>query len=687
VYTVTGADRDVGDDALLRYSISGTDVSYFTIDSVSGVVSINAYPDYERKNSYEISVTASDGTLVDTKAVTIHVNDVVSETLSAGVDYGHTLLGNVGSEYFTGTASADVLSTGQDSDTINGGAGADSINAGSGDDLILVSALNDAVGDTLVGGSDMDTLRIDAVSVSIGGGAMSGIEVIQMTQVNSIVNIDSDYLDGKAITLVGSIGTNDQVIVNLGSRTSVDLSGIVFGDNFISGSDKLQINGGSGNDSIIATNYVDNIDGGLGNDTIRGGGGNDNLRGDQGNDVLEGGDGVDVLDGGSGNDTYFYASQADLIAANEVIDAINDTGDSITSGADRINIAGAIDITIADSFARTTSVEQIMSDPTTSDVTQSVVLGADSLISAIRVVDLSGDSSAGSTGVIDLSRLSRNMTAVGTGGSDTITGGTGNDVLNSGAGDDWVIASVGGSDTVNLGVGNDRVDFATALTNTDVVSGGANTDTLTYTDVGSTNELDRITQVEYISISGAVNVTIGNTNVITGTVTIDASSADSVRAFNAAAETGGVDNIYYVSSNTTDAVTGTGGNDTFTFGEQLSSADVINGSGGSDVLTYTDVTPADGSELNSVRNVERVIVSGDHINIALGTTDIFSSQSTIDATQGASLYLDVRSETTDSLVILGTDTGASATGTDQILLGVGGSDTCRGCLCRFGHRQ
>ena len=78
-YTASATDPD-GDT--LTYSISGTDSALFTIDSSSGVLSFLAAPDYETpgdagaNNVYDLTVTASDGTLDDSLAITITVNDV-----------------------------------------------------------------------------------------------------------------------------------------------------------------------------------------------------------------------------------------------------------------------------------------------------------------------------------------------------------------------------------------------------------------------------------------------------------------------------------------------------------------------------------------------------------------------------------------------------------------------------------
>src|SRR5678815_4078319 len=57
----------------VTYSLSGADAGAFSIDSNTGVVTINAIPDFEAKDSYSIDVVASDGILSASKAVTISV--------------------------------------------------------------------------------------------------------------------------------------------------------------------------------------------------------------------------------------------------------------------------------------------------------------------------------------------------------------------------------------------------------------------------------------------------------------------------------------------------------------------------------------------------------------------------------------------------------------------------------------
>ena len=74
---VSATDPD-GDT--LDYTLGGADAGSFTIDGSSGQISTASALDYETKNSYSVTVTATDsGSLTDTIAVTINVTEVVED--------------------------------------------------------------------------------------------------------------------------------------------------------------------------------------------------------------------------------------------------------------------------------------------------------------------------------------------------------------------------------------------------------------------------------------------------------------------------------------------------------------------------------------------------------------------------------------------------------------------------------
>ena len=74
VYTITATDNV----AVTSYAIGGIDVSLLSVNSSTGVVSLDTDPDYEIKSSYSFTVTASDaaGNTSDPTTVTFLINDL-----------------------------------------------------------------------------------------------------------------------------------------------------------------------------------------------------------------------------------------------------------------------------------------------------------------------------------------------------------------------------------------------------------------------------------------------------------------------------------------------------------------------------------------------------------------------------------------------------------------------------------
>ena len=79
---------------LLTYQLSGTDAASFDIDDTSGQLKTKSVLHHETKASYTVTVTVTDGSLVDEITVTINVTDVVTDTpvnsAPMFIDGGHT---------------------------------------------------------------------------------------------------------------------------------------------------------------------------------------------------------------------------------------------------------------------------------------------------------------------------------------------------------------------------------------------------------------------------------------------------------------------------------------------------------------------------------------------------------------------------------------------------------------------
>ena len=75
----------------MTYSLTGADASLFNINATTGVVTFKSSPNYEApgdaggNNVYDVTVSASDGTNITTKAVAITVTDVnEAPTITSG---------------------------------------------------------------------------------------------------------------------------------------------------------------------------------------------------------------------------------------------------------------------------------------------------------------------------------------------------------------------------------------------------------------------------------------------------------------------------------------------------------------------------------------------------------------------------------------------------------------------------
>ena len=106
----TATDPDEGDT--VTYSLSGTDAASFEIGSSSGQITTRtgvAY-NYEARSSYSLTVEASDGTLSDTIAVTVSLNDVAEAPTVSDTSAFKTHYATVGSTFTLTLPAADANS-------------------------------------------------------------------------------------------------------------------------------------------------------------------------------------------------------------------------------------------------------------------------------------------------------------------------------------------------------------------------------------------------------------------------------------------------------------------------------------------------------------------------------------------------------------------------------------------------
>ena len=109
VYIAVASDSE-GDS--ITYGIQGSDASYFSIDSVSGILTFNISPDFEkptdqdRDNHYQLDIAASDGANSTSLALTVAVQDINDNAPSfAAASDSISVSENTSATIYTATAA------------------------------------------------------------------------------------------------------------------------------------------------------------------------------------------------------------------------------------------------------------------------------------------------------------------------------------------------------------------------------------------------------------------------------------------------------------------------------------------------------------------------------------------------------------------------------------------------------
>jgi len=457
----------------------------------------------------------------------------------------------------------------------------ETINALGGDDVITVTRPNrfgDADSVTVNGGSGFDTLILNTgffisasasgfdgqVRVREGNGEgyhvfWTSIERLELSGrfFNSDVTL-GDEIDIVRMTpgfggLVSTNGGNDEIYFSgSGDSTAVVRVDAGAGNDLVdftqltAGAGFGNINvasGGDGNDTINGSSFSERLDGGAGNDILNGNGGYDNF-------VVRG----DEFVGGAGNDTIAGGSNASIDWLRYDLES--------GGGAVRVNLSAG---------------------PAT--------LGG---------IDLIAGTARDTFGHIDtLSGIDR---VTGGAAGDFFAGGSGADRIEGGGGADNFYMYLGGDDRVAGGDGNDNFFFGAALTAADVVTGGANLDTLVIQGhyPGGLTLSANVTEIEALSLLAGSNSNFGEpgTNSYHYSITThDANFAAGVQAkingsallatenftFNGSAETDASFVVY--GGRGVDTLLGGNGSDIFFFPEnRFAPGDTVNGGPGYDGL-------------------------------------------------------------------------------------------------------
>lgn len=446
-------------------------------------------------------------------------SDYLSGT-DGGADTINGLGGNdviysyAGNDTLDGGSGNDRIYGGNGDDAITGGAGNDEMEGGSGNDTYYfgTGSGQDMIMDTSGTGSDLNTLRISALSTNVTltriddfGGVTLKINGTsdQVTldhwfyssyyQAFSVVFNDTTW---NAATL--STATWGTIPAKYGTSEIDFLFGTDGGvDTIYGGGDNDGLYGYGGNDLLYGEDGNDDLMGGDGNDTLYGGNDDDDLYGMEGNDLLIGGAGNDLLYGGWGSDTYQFGrfmgqdtlfdaigydtdmntiqiTDTDVLPANVTVSRTTNDGVTLNIGG-----AGAAQITIDNFFTSATYQYVTVTFQNGTIWYASYLLTAPWGVVPVQNGTEGNDYLTGTDGGADtINGLGGDDILEGYAGNDTLNGGDGNDAINPGAGDD----------TIDGGAGIDMVNYRTATaavtvtladgTASGTATGGSGNDTL-----------------------------------------------------------------------------------------------------------------------------------------------------------------------------------------------------------------
>jgi Ca2+-binding RTX toxin-like protein len=196
--------------------------------------------------------------------------------------------------------------------------------------------------------------QIDLVAAANGTG-LTGLYIVSAGDTSGDLNVTSYTTAPTGLTdLAGNtLGLTALPASNLANNKALVITPNALslnnnGNNQTVTANQPTVLGNGGNDTLNASalTIAVNLDGGTGNDTITGGSGNDILLGGVGTDVVIGGAGLDRLDGGAGNDTLNGGIGDDILTGGLGTDFFVFNAALAAGGVDQITDFSVVDDTI-----------------------------------------------------------------------------------------------------------------------------------------------------------------------------------------------------------------------------------------------------------------------------------------------------------------------------------------------------
>jgi Ca2+-binding RTX toxin-like protein len=441
-------------------------------DTYDGAGAIDTVDYSASTSTVTVDLRTTTGQVVGTFGGTDTITNM--ENVVGAASFGNTLTGNTSANRLTGGGVGDLIIGREGADVIFGGAGSDTLLGG------ISGALDDGTSDTIDGGLGNDFIAGgQGNDILIGGDGDD-------TLVGGIANTGGTTFtnDGGQDTFDGGDGTDtafayytDQTAAvvfdlrNLVGNSAITLGGVAAGS--FTSIERVIFRGGTNNDDVHGTGYLD---------TLVGNAGNDSLDGWYGNDTLSGGLGDDILTGGEGLDTATYVNSTAgvtvdlriLVAQNtggEGIDTLtgieyltgSNFGDTL-QGNDVFNLI--IDNTVSGSAGQTDNLygfggnDSLLVTRAAAAVVTNVLMDGGDGDDLIQLV-------AGTvTLTVDGNGTSTDPEGLSSGASYAALGRTGTRALDNvtvvaGNGNDRVVLTGVDAATVDLGAGNDRLSIST----------------------------------------------------------------------------------------------------------------------------------------------------------------------------------------------------------------------------------
>ena len=551
-----------------------------------------------------------------------------------GGDGNDLLIGGDGNDLVTGGRGNDTAQLGAGDDTFvwNPGDGSDVVDGGGGFDTLIFNGSN--VGEKInisanqkhvaltrdVGNVTMDLNSMERIDVNARGGA-DNIVVGDLTGTGTkLVAIDLASIPGTgmgdqaadSVTVTGTASA-DRVVISA-TGTAIDITGLpaeVTIAGFESGTDKITILTGAGNDTIDASAVPAGItgltiDGGTGTDKLvsNGSSANENI------DISANGSLVHLARGNVGMDLNSIenihvgaAGGADTVTVNDLTGTSTKQVAIDLSGKgdgqpDTVNINGTAD---DDHINIVSSGGSVLVNGLAAQVS---ISGADGGKDNLVVNGLGGndtiDASKLHAGQVNLTLNGGdgNDTIIGSAGNDLVIGGRGNDVTMLGAGNDTFVWNPGdGSDTVDGQGGVDTLQFNGSNVGENINISANGSRALLTRDVGNvTMDLNSIEHINVNALGGADIITV---NDMTGT-NVDQVAVDLATPPGSNQGDGAVDTVVINGTNGNDTITVTNNNgvvkvsglatDVTISGFEATDRLVINGLGGDDILNASGFT-------------------------------------------------------------------------------------------------